>query len=56
MNTFRTLVQATALAACFAACVPTTGEDHLTGMRRAMQTAAGAFNAPVAAIMVAGIG
>jgi hypothetical protein len=56
MNTFRTLVQAAALTACFAAYVATSGEVHLTGLRRAMQTAAGTLNPPVAAMAVVEIG
>jgi hypothetical protein len=41
MKTLATLVQLVALAACFTAYVSADGEVQLTGMRRAMQIAAG---------------
>jgi hypothetical protein len=41
MKMLTTLVQITALSACFTAYVAVAGEIHLTGMRRAIQIAAG---------------
>jgi hypothetical protein len=42
MKTLAILVQIAALSACFSAYVSALNEVHLTGMRRAMQTIAGA--------------
>jgi len=41
MKTAYQLIQLATLATCFAVYVAATGEIHLTGMRRAMQTMAG---------------
>jgi hypothetical protein len=43
MKTLATLVQLIALTACFAVYVSAIGEIQLTGMRRAMQIAAGSL-------------
>ena len=42
MKTAYQLIQLATLATCFAVYVAAAGEIHLTGMRRAMQTMAGA--------------
>ena len=42
MKTAYQLIQLATLATCFAVYVAAAGEIHLTGMRRAMQTIAGA--------------
>ena len=55
MKTLATLVQLTALAACFAAYVSMTGEVQLTGMRRAMQIAAGSSGQAVVATQAAAV-
>jgi hypothetical protein len=40
VKTLIALIQLAALSACFAAYVSATGDVHLAGMRRAMQTVA----------------
>jgi hypothetical protein len=55
MKTLATLVQLTALAACFAAYVSMSGEVQLTGMRRAMQIAGGALGQATVTIQAAAV-
>jgi hypothetical protein len=53
MKTLATLIQLVALAACFAAYVSADGEVQLTGMRRAMQIAAGSSGQATVTIQAA---